>query len=53
MLVIAFHWLDKAAEAGRRFALRDAGHLAFRALHGDQRFDQYVAKTLLASNKPI
>jgi transcriptional activator of cad operon len=49
----ALHWLDKAAEAGRRFPLWDAGHLAFRALHGDQRFDRYVAKTLLASNKPI
>lgn len=49
----AFHWLDKAAEAGRRFPLWDAGHLAFRALHDDERFDQYVAKTLLASNKKI
>jgi tetratricopeptide (TPR) repeat protein len=48
----ALHWLDKAAEAGRRFPLWDAGDLAFSSLHGDQRFDQYVSKTMLASNDP-
>lgn len=42
----ALHWLDRAAEAGRRFALWDAGASAFTALHGDQRFDQYVSSTL-------
>ena len=49
----ALHWLDKAAEAGRRFPLWDAGDSAFRALHSDRRFDQYVSKTMLASNDPI
>ena len=49
----AFVWLDKAAEAGRRFPLWDAGASAFSALHNDHRFDQYVSKTMLASNDLI
>jgi len=49
----ALHWLDQAAEAGRRFPLWDAGYSAFRELRSDQRFDQYVSKTMLARNDPI
>jgi len=30
--------------------LWDAGASAFSTLHNDQRFDQYVSKTMLASN---
>ena len=48
----AIHWLNLAADAGRRFPLWDAQDIVFEALHGDQRFDQYVSKTLLASNTP-
>jgi len=41
----AFVWLDKAAEAGRRFYLWDSIDPVFTTLHGDQRFDRYIAVT--------
>ena len=46
----ALTWLDRAADAGRRFPLWDARYSAFVALHSDHRFDQYVTKTMIASN---
>ncbi len=42
---IAFEWFDKAANAGRRFFLWDANDPLFSTLHGDQRFDRYIAAT--------
>ncbi|MCH9695264.1 MAG: tetratricopeptide repeat protein [Gammaproteobacteria bacterium] len=49
----ALQWLDNAAAAGRRFPLWDAGDSAFKALHGDQRFNRYVAKTMPDDNGPV
>lgn len=42
---VAFEWLDKAANAGRRFYLWDANDPLFSTLRGDQRFDRYIAAT--------
>ncbi len=41
----AFVWLQKAAESGRRFYLWDSTDPVFQALHGDQRFERYIAAT--------
>ena len=41
----AFAWLDKAAEAGRRFSLWDESDPLFTNLRGDSSFDRYIAAT--------
>jgi DNA-binding winged helix-turn-helix (wHTH) protein/tetratricopeptide (TPR) repeat protein len=46
----AFVWLDKAADAGRRFHLWDNRDTVFSALHGDHRFEHYIATTKSSSN---
>ncbi len=44
---LAYEWFDKAAEAGRRFSLWDEADPLFTSLHGDARFDDYIAATRL------
>lgn len=41
----AFEWLDRAAEAGRRFSLWDEIDPLFTNLRGDSGFDRYIAAT--------
>lgn len=41
----AYAWFDRAAQAGRRFALWDAADPIFMSLRGDSRFDRYIAAT--------
>lgn len=41
----AYEWFDKAAVAGRRFFLWDEADPLFENLHGDSRFDHYIAAT--------
>ena len=47
----AFVWLDKAADAGRQFYLWDATDTVFMPLHGDRRFDRYIATTRTEANR--
>jgi DNA-binding winged helix-turn-helix (wHTH) protein/Tfp pilus assembly protein PilF len=46
---LAYQWFDKAAQAGRRFSLWDANDPLFASLHGDRRFDGYIAATAVVS----
>jgi tetratricopeptide (TPR) repeat protein len=41
----AYEWLDKAAEAGRRFSLWDQSDPIFAGLRENRRFDNYIAET--------
>ena len=47
----AYQWFDKAAQAGRRFSLWDANDPLFSSLHGDGRFDGYIAATAGLSSR--
>ena len=44
----AYPWFDKAVEAAVRFYLWDANDPLFARLHGDSRFDAYIAATQVA-----
>jgi len=46
--VQAYNWLEKAAERGRRFYLWDSKDPVFANLHGDKRFDRYIAMTMVS-----